>query len=134
MRTFGSKLGFVAFLAVLTAAPSHAQDVVDGFVFRTFTSASGSMPYRLFVPDTGTRGSPLPVIVYLHGGGGAGKTNLGQITGGNTSGTHLWTEPQMQARHPAFVVAPQLPAKDSWGTPGSEVSPYAGLAIELLAS
>ena len=40
----------------------------------------------------------------------------------------------MQARYPAFVVAPQLPGDNEWAGKGADVSPYAGLVLDLLTS
>jgi predicted peptidase len=115
---------------------SKAQDIVDGYVARTFVAANGMrMPYRLFVPDERSRVTPLPVIIYLHGGGGVGVDNLRQISGGNTAGTRLWITPEAQARHPAFVIAPQLPRGNRWDRQGADgLAPHAELVIELLDS
>jgi predicted peptidase len=118
---------------VLTLAPRPAQDV-DGFVARGFKGANGvTLPYRLFVPERKTGGS-LPAIVYLHGAAGAGTDNLKQITGGNTLGTHVWTTKEMQARYPAFVIAPQAPVGERWSTTTLQLAPSASLALELLTS
>ena len=104
-----------SFLGVFGIAMGQSQDVVDGFLARMHEGTTGiSMPYRLFVPEARVRVRPLPLIVYLHGGGGAGTDNLRQITGGNTAGTHVWAATEMQARHPSFVVAPQLPGENQW--------------------
>jgi predicted peptidase len=124
-------------LVALTATESSAQAAaVDGFAPRIFVGARGvRMQYRLFVPDQKARGEPLPAIVYLHGGGGIGADNLRQISGGNKTGTHVWVSPQMQARYPAFVVAPQLPDGNRWDARQTEVlAPYAQLVVELLGS
>jgi poly(hydroxyalkanoate) depolymerase family esterase len=43
------------------AAPDPGQ-----FLARTFTSHSGSRPYKLYIP-TGYRGQPVPLVVMLHG-------------------------------------------------------------------
>ena len=119
---------------VLTLGPPPAQDVVDGFVARSFKGANGvTLPYRLFVPERKTGGS-LPAIVYLHGAAGAGTDNLKQITGGNTLGTHVWTTKERQARHPAFVIAPQAAEGERWSTTTSQLAPYASLALELLTN
>jgi predicted peptidase len=73
--------------------------------------------------------------VFLHGAGGAGLDNVKQLRGGNSAGTHLWTKPEMQARHPAFVIAPQMPGDEQWGAPASEnLAPYAELVLELVAT
>ena len=126
-------LSFFSFF-VFTLAPRPAQDVVDGFAPRTFKGANGvTLPYRLFVPDARSRG-PLPAVVYLHGAAGAGTDNLKQMTGGNTLGTHVWTTKEMQARYPAFVIAPQAPVGDRWSTTTSQLAPYADLVLELLTN
>jgi predicted peptidase len=126
----------VAILGVFGPAISQAQDTVDGFLARTHTGTAGTiMPYRLFIPSAAARLRPLPLIVYLHGSGGAGADNVRQISGGNTVGTHVWTAAEMQVRHPAFVVAPQLPGDNPWSAPESdEPAPYAKLVLELVAN
>jgi predicted peptidase len=130
-------IAVAAFLTVVFSATAiAAQDLVDGFAARTFVGKNGTkMQYRLFVPDQKARTRPLPAIVYLHGSGGIGSDNLKQISGGNTNGTHVWTTARMQARYPAFVVAPQLPAGERWDRQGGDgLAPYAQLVIELLDS
>jgi len=126
----------IALLIALAATAANAQDAVDGFAPRTFVGAGGvKMPYRLFVPDQKARTLPLPAIVYLHGGAGNGTDNLTQISGGNANGTHVWTTPQMQSRHPAFVIAAQLPPGTRWDDQGSDrLAPHAQVVIELLDS
>jgi predicted peptidase len=126
----------IAILGVLGTIRTNAEDAVDGFVARTHRGAAGTdMPYRLFIPNAATRVRALPLIVYLHGGGGNGTDNLRQIGGGNTGGTRLWTASAMQARHPAFVVAPQKPGDNTWSAPDSDQpAPYAKLVLELVAS
>jgi len=57
-----------------------------------------------------------------------------QITGGNTRGTHLWTAPSTQARHPAFIIAPQIPVGNVWSASGPELSLDAELVIQLIAN
>ena len=119
---------------VFSASIGRAQDVVDGFAARTFVGANDlRMPYRLFVPGAQQRVRPLPIVIYLHGSGGIGTDNLRQISGGNTNGTHVWVSPQAQARHPAFVMAPQLPTGNRWDNSGADgIAGYAGLLIEIL--
>jgi predicted peptidase len=126
----------VASVIVFSASVSQAQDVVDGFAARAFVGANGlRMAYRIFVPDPKQRVRALPIVIYLHGAGGIGNDNLRQIRGGNTNGTHVWIAPQAQARHPAFVVAPQLPNGHRWDARGADgIAPYASLVIELLGS
>ena len=113
-----------AFLVTLTLAVScSAQETVDGFVARWYSSGRETMPYRLFVPRGYDPQKMYPLIVWLHGAGGAGHDNLRQISGDQVPGTHTWTTPDHQAQHPAFVLAPQSPGgwadvrHDSLGAP-----------------
>lgn len=70
--------------------------------------------------------------MYLHGSGGAGTDNRKQISGGNTQGTHIWIEPAVQERHPAFVLAPQSPESSTWHSSSDEPSPHVAALFELL--
>ena len=124
----------VTALTVSSSVP--AQDAADRFVARSFKAPTGTaMPYRLFIPETDARKKPLPLIVYLHGGGGVGADNLKQISGGNTTGTHVWTTAEAQRKHPAFVVAPQMPEGQQWATPSSAaLSASAQTVLDLIAA
>lgn len=116
------------------ASPAHSHDAVDSFVARTFARAhEASLSYRLYVPAARSRRQPLPAIIFLHGIAGSGSDNLAQITGGNRPGSHFWTTSTAQSRHPAFVIAPQLPPEHTWSAADStELSPYASLVLQLL--
>lgn len=128
---------FLAAVALLVVSPSAAgaQDV-DGFAARSFNGANGvTMLYRVFIPSAEARKNTLPLVVYLHGSGGIGADNLKQISGGNATGTHVWTTPNAQRRHPTYVVAPQLPQGARWGAPGSNaLSPHAEVLVQLIAA
>ena len=102
---------FVGFMCtlLLTAYPSVAQYNVVGFVARVYKDQSPAMPYRLFIPKGYEQSQKYPLILWLHGAGSVGKDNLKQISGASRLGTHIWTTPENQAKHPAFVVAPQCP-------------------------
>jgi predicted peptidase len=69
------------------------------------------MPYRLFVPRAYDKTRRYPLVVWLHGASGRGQDNLRQIFGDQFFGSRLWIAPENQAKHPAFVVAPQ----SEWG-------------------
>lgn len=130
-------LAAAIFLNAVAAEPKvSAQDRVDGFAARTYTSPRGStMPYRLFIPPSYDSQRAYPLIVYLHGSGGLGNDNRLQISGGNTNGTHVWTKPEVQAAHPAFVLAPQAPEGANWGGPQlTDLSPAAQTMLEIVAA
>ena len=86
-----------------------ADDKVDGFVAGVFKSRGGTMPYRLFIPAGYNRGQKYPLVMWLHGAGGAGTDNRRQIAEDQIPGTHAWTTSANQAKHPSFVLVPQSP-------------------------
>ncbi len=115
------------------AGSTHLDETFDGFVAREYRRGTGvKLPYRLYVPVAAERDQALPLILYLHGSGGAGTDNQKQISGGNTLGTHVWTEPAMQERHPAFVLAPQIPEDSKWHSSTEQPSPHVAAVFELL--
>jgi predicted peptidase len=116
----------VLFLGLLAVATAQETAPVDGFVPRTFRSAAGELPYRLFVPKGYDAARSYPLVLYLHGGGGVGRDNVAQISGGNRPGTRLWISADLQARHPNFVLVPQAVDK-AW-------PPRAELVVDLIAS
>jgi len=111
-----------------------AQEVNQDFIAKDFSDSSGiELPYRLFIPIDYNQSSLYPIVVYLHGSGGNGINNLKQISGGNTNGTHVWTTPENQSKHPAFVLAPQLPELYYWfETFTRNLSPGAQTTLNLL--
>src|SRR5882762_10434396 len=131
-RIFAAALRFIS-LSV-AASSLAAQTPTGSFTAGTFIASNGKvLPYRLFAPVLSAQVRRLPLIVYLHGGGGAGTDNNRQISGGNEAGTRLWLRPELQTRHPAFVVAPQAPVNEPWGAPDSDsLAPYARGVVELI--
>jgi len=104
------------------------------FLANTFVDTSGTtLPYRLFVPHEYTPARQYPLVLFLHGGSGAGNDNTRQISRENHIGSHVWTDAQNQERYPAFVVAPQLPGMARWDFTGSsEMSTFGEATVHLL--
>lgn len=129
-------LAFVSFLALVSASPIGSagdEAILDGFVAREYRSSVGvKLPYRIFEPRPVKRDDAFPLILYLHGRGGSGTDNRKQISGGNTPGTHIWIEPALQARHPAFVLAPQIPENSTWHATSDSPTPHVTALMELL--
>ncbi len=112
----------------VAAAQLMAQDTIDGFQARMYKNQAGrTMPYRLFVPDAYDKHKKYPLILWLHGAGGIGNDNLRQISEDQIPGTRLWTKPENQKHHPAFVLVPQ--SRNSWVNPTDELGERAVLEI-----
>src|SRR5437870_3741542 len=127
------RLTGLALMVLFTALPCAAQDVIDGFVARTYRNGSQFMPYRLFIPPGYKADTKYPLILWLHGAGGAGSDNRQQILADQTLGTRTWTKPQNQAKYPAFVLVPQSPT--NWASNGLDrLSPEMSLVLSILDS
>jgi predicted peptidase len=96
-------------LSILLIGIAQAPDRVDGFEGRVFRKGRNTMPYRLFIPSTYEKANAnkYPLVIWLHGAGGAGTDNLKQISNDNYFGPHLWASNETQAKYPAFVLVPQ---------------------------
>ncbi len=112
------------------APPVAGPSTLDGFAARTYRNGRETMPYRLFVPNGYDGQKKYPLIVWLHGAGGAGQDNLRQIVGDQIAGTRTWTQPATQAKYPAFVLAPQT--AEGWSAQPKGSSPDALSAPLLL--
>src|SRR4051812_34391020 len=86
---------------LIMAMPSFAEDTIDGFVGRIYTTPSHTMRYRLFIPKGYDPAKKYPLVLWLHGSGSVGNDNRKQISSASTLGTHIWTRPENQAKYPA---------------------------------
>ncbi|WP_175639232.1 chitobiase/beta-hexosaminidase C-terminal domain-containing protein [Metabacillus schmidteae] len=77
------------------------QEIADQFL----TLEYHNMPYRLYVPENYDPNVSYPLVLFLHGGGERGNDNEKQLLGND--GAVIWAAPENQAKHPAFVLAPQ---------------------------
>jgi predicted peptidase len=94
--------------APIDAVRRQGAALAQAFAPHMHSNAKGErMPYRLFTPARLEPGRRYPLVVFLHGAGGSGADNAKQLQGANVFGALVWTLPENQARHPAFVLAPQ---------------------------
>ena len=82
--------------------------VVDDFLQNTFTdTASGEkVPYNLFVPKNYDKSKHYPLIIFIHDAGVLSDQADTTLLQG--LGAIIWATPAEQAKHPAFVLAPQF--------------------------
>ena len=100
--------------APINALKRQAPRLAKAFAPRVYVNRNGEqMPYRLFSPARLEPGRVYPLVVFLHGSSGSGTDNARQLEGGNLYGSLVWALPENQARHPAFVLAPQ----SNWNWP-----------------
>jgi poly(3-hydroxybutyrate) depolymerase len=99
------------------ASPAPTRpSVFDIYEARTFTSSEGdTLPYRLFIPQDYTPEKDYPIVLFHHGGGATGSDNRQNLEG---ACAREWIRPDVQAKSPCFIVAPQIPSKDSKSNEG----------------
>jgi predicted peptidase len=74
---FGFLLMFIG-----TDIPCVSQTVIEGFIAKLYRDSNRQqMPYRLFTPKAYDKSQEYPLIIWLHGAGGAGTDNTRQISG-----------------------------------------------------
>ncbi len=88
-------------------------DMFDLFEPRTFSGPGGeTMPYRLMKPKDLDPAKVYPLLLFLHGSGGNGNNNRGNLT--DTATAALMASDEWREAHPAFVLAPHCPVDHSW--------------------
>jgi len=84
---------------------------VNLFEKHLFVGKRGSrLPYRLLRPKNVVRSERYPLVVFLHGAGERGSDNNLQLKWC----VNDFAKPDMQAKHPCFVVVPQCPKGGKW--------------------
>ena len=108
---------------VLVALPEAASSQETGFLNRTLSIDGTDYRYQVYVPREFQRGTPMPIILSLHGGGaGHGNDGLAQTQNGVARAVRLHAD-----RFPAIVVFPQSPRGTPWGHPLGEAIALATL-------
>jgi predicted peptidase len=128
-------IALLAALGLCQREPVRAeQSVADtaASVARTYKSGAHTMPYRLFVPKGYNRTKRYPLIVWLHGSGGAGTDNIKQIAGDQLPGVRVWLTAANQANNPTFVVAPQSVRAWTTGMGSPELRPDLRMVVGLV--
>ena len=101
---------------------------VENLTAHTFDAGGGHvLPYRLFVPagaaasakdaaapakGAAAPAKKFPLVLFLHGAGGRGTDNRGQIA--DQTSALVFVQPGNQAKWPVFMVAPQCPSDQQW--------------------
>lgn len=125
-----------ALLLCLLAAPLRAE---DAYAAHTHTGKDGAvLPYRLLSPEKPEAGKRYPLVIFLHGAGERGNDNQKQLK----HGAGLFARPEVRAKYPCYVIAPQCPdgkrwCEVDWGDPKPHQTPAQpsvplGLLLEVI--
>ena len=102
----------------------------------TYASGDDSLLYLKVAPAQIEAGQKYPLVIFLHGAGGRGSDNQGQLKDGGVQ--HLTA---VQDRYPHYLIAPQVPNGQVWvNTPWNlpehtmpeDPTPWMRMTLELV--
>lgn len=104
--------------------------IVDEFLQRKFVDAATglTLPYNLYIPKGYRPGKRYPLVLFMHDAGVTGPDPTATLAQG--LGATVWATPREQAKHEAFVLAPQFPAPIV--NDASQASAYLDVTVNLL--
>jgi predicted peptidase len=87
-------------------------------------TGKAKLPWRLYVPKEASPNHCLPLVLFLHGAGRRGNDNVGPME-------LAWefVKPEGQAKHPCFVLAPQM--NKSWVNHQFHKGSYSAEAVPI---
>lgn len=79
---------------------------------RVFEGKSGTMPYRVLIPDAYNATEQYPLIIALHGANGRGTDNQSRAI----DAFGKLAADEVRKAYPAFIITPQCPGKKQWAS------------------
>lgn len=107
---FVKHLGILVIVICIAATLTSAYAQPPRFAAAHFANGKGdSLHYRILFPDYNAL-RKYPLVIFLHGSGERGSDNDAQLKWGVMN----FATDEMMKMHPAIVIAPQCPEKQSW--------------------
>jgi predicted peptidase len=101
-----------AFLPILIFSSLVKAQQMSLFDKLIFTNKNDSLPYRLLKPVNPESKELFPLVIFLHGAGERGSDNEAQIKHIDD----LFLDTRNRGRYPCFLLAPQCPKREVWGS------------------
>lgn len=102
--TDGSKYTADTKTLVSSKAINLIADDFKQFEFKD-SKTGKSLKYNLYVPQNYDKTKSYPMVLFMHDASVTGDQTIATLSQGN--GATVWASPSEQAKHPAFVLAPQ---------------------------
>ena len=94
-------------------ANAAEESAVKKYSAKVWKSPAGeSLNYRFRTPDKVKQGEAYPLVVFLHGAGGRGNDNRGELTDAGMVGA--FEQQGIGSKRPAYVIAGQVPNGQLW--------------------
>tara|TARA_R110002096_G_scaffold24760_5_gene77920 strand:+ start:5959 stop:6729 length:771 start_codon:yes stop_codon:yes gene_type:complete len=98
---------------IFTVSLASAQSNLGEYAAKTWESPNGgTFNYRTRIPSKLDQAEQYPVLVFLHGAGGRGDNNIGQLA--DAGAITAFEKRSLGSELPAFVFAGQVPKGELW--------------------
>lgn len=112
--------------ATAESGPSPNSSV---FLPRVYTNRAGTtLPYRLALPEAYDTNRAYPLVVFLHGAIARGEDNEAPLSWGPL----LIRQTTLQTHQPCFLLVPQCPKGQSWGSGSAKAPDALSQTVELI--
>jgi dipeptidyl-peptidase-4 len=113
LNIFG-RFQLVIVLSILLVSPYlHAQDLLEKYTAAVWKSMAGeSLNYRHRAPVQVEDGEKYPLLLFLHGAGGRGDDNRGELTDAGT--IQALEKAGVSGKFNSYVIAGQVPKEALW--------------------
>jgi len=119
LRSMHDNLVGIAFCLLFGSSSVSAQVITADH----FSNGAIDLPYRLFCPSGDDVGTPLPLVLALHGRSYSGTDNELQLS---PLSSRIWVSELVQSGNPCFVLVPRLPPERRWEDDFGRLEPDGG--------
>lgn len=100
----------IAVCLLMSAAKAGIAQDYSAYEKHWLVQGGDTLPYRVLLPPDYDSSRKYPILFFLHGAGERGRDNEKQLVHGG----RLFLDPQLRAKYPAIIIAPQCAATDYW--------------------
>ncbi len=108
---------FLCIIVAIVIAQNVSQGVdiateMEKFTQEIWKSGNDTLSYSFRAPDEISQDNKYPLLFFLHGSGGRGDNNQGQLLDAN--GIGAFASQRLFSKHSSYVFAPQVPEGERW--------------------
>jgi len=102
---------FLIFCFIIIFVPGQCQsDWKKETDTATYVNTKGTLPYRIFIPDSISNSEKIPLVLFLHGAGERGDDNESQLL----HGVKYFMNDTIRKQFPCILLVPQCPVSARW--------------------
>jgi len=102
---------FLIFCFIIIFVPGQCQsDWKKESETATYANTKGTLPYRIFIPDSISNNEKIPLVLFLHGAGERGDDNESPLL----QGVKYFMNDTIRKQFPCILLVPQCPVSARW--------------------